>query len=91
MPTYEARDNFVVIRRRKVQRLLRGLQLPENNVLSTDFIVESVGAKVEHLKKGDEVMIIGEKHKEYFDIPGETEFLVLDSRLIPYIIHRDEE
>ena len=91
MPTYEARDNFAVIRRKRVKRLVRGFEMPESSPESTDFIVESVGKKVEHLNKGDEVMIIGKKGEEYVDIPGETDYLIIDARFIPYIIHRDEE
>ena len=91
MPKYQARDSFVVIRRRRVKRLVRGfLHVPENNPISTDFIVESIGAKVENLKVGDEVMIIGKKDEAYFDIPGETDYFVIDARLIPYSINRDE-
>ncbi len=87
--TYQARDNFVIIRRRK-RGLVRGLHMPDISAEAKDFVVESVGHKVENLKVGDAVMIIGKKGEEYLDLPDEPDLLVIDARLIPYIIYRSE-
>ena len=84
---YEARNNFVIVRRHR-RGLVHGLVMPDISAESMDYIVQSVGQKVDRLKPGDTVMIIGKKGDEYIDLPGEPDLLVIDDRLIPYIIHR---
>jgi len=87
---YQARENYVVIRRQKFDRV-RGLAMPDISNVGKQFVVESVGPKVEGLKEGDEVMILGQKGQEYADLPGEPDLLVIDARLVPYVIHRTKE
>lgn len=90
MPTYEARGSFVIIRRRP-RDTVRGLAMPDVSIQSKDFVVESCGHKVEKLKPGDVVMIAGKAGETYFDLPDDSERLVIDERLVPYIIHRSED
>lgn len=88
--TYQARGKWVIIRKEK-RGLVRGLEMPETSAESTDFIVESIGDLVEALEIGDSVMIAGRNGEEYFPLVGDSSRLVIDERLVPYIIYRNQE
>lgn len=87
---YQAREGYAIIRRNKFDKV-RGIAMPDISNDGKQFIIESVGPKVEGLEEGDEVMILGVKGQEYADLPGEPDLLVIDARLVPYVIHRSEE
>ena len=88
---YEARDNFTIIRTEKYTGKHHGLEMPETAAESTRFFVVSAGDKIDTLHEGDEVMIMGKLGEEYVYVPGERDLLVIDSRFVPYIIHRGNE
>lgn len=84
---YNARKNFVIIRKQK-RELIGSLIMPDSSNEAFDYVVENVSPDVKDLKKGDLVTLLGSNGQEWGYIPGESNLIVTDERLIPYVITR---
>lgn len=54
---FKPRPKYLVIRQIK-QKQVRGIEMPDITETGVRFVVESVGAKVEGISPGDEIMLM---------------------------------
>lgn len=85
--TFRARNSYVILRQVRLGRF-GGLAMPDEAAQGMKFVVTSVGPKVEDLAEGDEVMIMGGRNENYFEVIGTRDLLIIDERLVPYVVTR---
>lgn len=86
---YKPRNDFVVFRIEKVDEV-KGLYMPQRSAEGTRNVVEVVGPKVEGLKAGDVVEIIGEQGS-FARLRGETSLYITKEANIALIIEENGE
>lgn len=85
MVTYKPRNDFVVIKISKVDTL-RGIAVPENSIEGMEFSIVAFGPKVEGLKSGDKVMILGKLGDDYGFIPGSRQLIVTKESNVALVV-----
>ncbi len=85
--TFRARNSYVILRQVRLGRFGE-LAMPDQAAQGMKFVVTSKGPKVEDLEVGDEVMICGGKDQTYFDVVGSKDLIIIDERLVPYVVTR---
>lgn len=71
------RNDNVLIRIVQVGKTDSGVLLPEISVEGKLFCVEAVGPKVDDLKVGDKVIMVGEINVDYGYVPGMKDLLCI--------------
>ncbi len=88
--TYKAHGEFVIVRV-VTQDKIGLIHVPQVSAAGKRHIVVSVGEKVEYVKEGDEVLLLGDEGKEWSFVPGSSDLIVTSQKLIPYTIHRNKK
>lgn len=72
---YHPRNNFVIVEVR-LKTSIRGVQVPEISAEAQEHVVYAVGPKVENLKKGDRVLMVGKKGESWSPIPRAKNLII---------------
>lgn len=82
---YNPRNDFVIIRAVKRDATPTGIGIPQNSAWGEEYIVEAIGPKVENLKIGDKVMMIGsEQNGTMSRIPMTKDLMVTREENVIY-------
>lgn len=72
MKTYRPRNDMVVIREVLVDKSPGGVVMPQKSAEGKKIVVEAVGPKVEGLRPGDRVILVGSRENgDWSFLPGE--------------------
>ncbi len=63
--------------------LVRGMIMPDIAQEGKQYIIEAVGPKVEHLKKGDKVLVSGMRGQHWDFLPGYSDLFIISEKDIP--------
>jgi hypothetical protein len=73
---YKPRNDFVIVRRETVDTI-KGLYMPEQAAQGKRWCVVAVGPKVEDLKPGDYVLMIGSSQEQnWMPLPEDQDLLI---------------
>ena len=74
---YVPRNDFVIVRRVRLDLTPGGVAVSDQSQEAYKHVVEAVGPKVEHLKKGDEILalLVDGEAQNYAIIPNEKNSL----------------
>lgn len=86
----QPRNDMVLVRIVAKGKTLSGIAMPDTAMEGNDFIVAAVGPKVEDLKVGERVMVIGRRGHEWDVLPGTTDLFILKEVNVP-MIYRDDK
>lgn len=79
---YRCRNDFVLIRVINKGKA-HGLAMPDKSAEGKERIVEAIGPKVEDLKVGDKVFVIGTNNQDVIALPGEVSlFLTREANVV---------
>lgn len=71
------RNDIVLIRVVKVERLPDQISFPDNSIQGKQFVVEAIGPAVKDLSPGDVVMMLGAPNVHYYEVPNSNDLLVI--------------
>lgn len=70
------RNDHLLIEIVDVELSKGGVAIPQTSMQGKRFIVREVGADVEDVERGDEVMLAGQRNVTYFEIPQHPNMIV---------------
>lgn len=76
MSVWHPRNDHVLVRVEKKDPG-DGIALPDTSIEGKRFVVVAVGPDVENLEPGDDVMMCGNLNKDYWEVPGEKNLLII--------------
>lgn len=84
------RNDYVVIRRVTRGKTPSGIAVADWSIEGVDHVVQHVGPKVEHLKPGDTVLMIGAKGEDYAFLPNSKGLLIIKEANVVLVYGEDE-
>ena len=83
------RNDFALIRVIMLDTNERGIAIPQGSMEGKQYLVEAIGPKVEGLKVGDRVLMVGQMGEDWGYLPGTKELLVLKESNVVLIYAED--
>ncbi len=86
---FSPRNDYVVFKRVKRGRTITGIAVSDQAVEGVDHVIVVIGPKVQELKEGDKVLILGTLGQDYGQIPGSKDlFVTKESNVV--LIYEEE-
>lgn len=85
------RNDFVLVRIIDKGETPSGIAVSDFSQEGKIYVVESVGSKVENLKKGDKVLVIGAENTTYSFLPNSRDMFIAKECFIPLWYENDDD
>ncbi len=85
------RNDYVVFRRVQRGTTLKGIHMPDKSLEGIDHVVEAIGPKVEDLKVGDKVLILGKLGEDYGELPNQKGLYLTRQNNIAIVMEYEEK
>ena len=86
---YRCRNDFVLIRVINKGQA-HGLAMPDKSAEGKERVVEAVGPKVDNLKVGDKVFVIGSMNQDVISLPGERDLFLTRETNVVLVVEEDD-
>ena len=71
------RNDYVLIKSITLGQTESGIALPDQSIQGKKYVVEALGPKVEGLKVGDSILMVGTAGEDWAFLPGSKDLLII--------------
>ena len=83
---YKPRNDYVLVKIVDLGETPSGIATPQTSIHGKEFHVLAVGPKVDGLKVGDKVLMLGKVNVEYFQLPMAKDLIAIKQEHVVLVV-----
>ncbi len=84
--SFRPRNDYVLIRIVEVGETPSGIAIPQISIEGKEFHIVALGPKVEDLKIGDKVLMVGQQGVDFFPLPRSKDLIMIREEHVVLVV-----